>query len=154
MIVDVDVQATPSACKPVQYIVSVVSAVDYGKRSVQPGNNTGGYMPLHGRHLHVVLRPPVLRLPPYVASAAAVQENLREVLAKGTYNNVRIESFACPQALMCVVSFGRAPGKGVVRVRYVLTGYRQRPVAGSYPATTSSTRRRTVSSHRCSLSCP
>jgi hypothetical protein len=72
MTVDIEVPAAPDECKPVAYAVKVTSTADQSNDGVQPGNQSGGDMPLHGRHLHLVFRPPILRLPPYVAIAELV----------------------------------------------------------------------------------
>ena len=202
MTVDLEIPATSDDCKPVGYIAAVVSTADQSNRSVQPGNQEGGYMPLHGSHVHVVLRPPVLRLPPYVAIASvataseipskaarralpqkgdyclrhhpkslclirarydalrcmradvprsgctawsygserprpvvpvsgaspeAIRKNLRGVLVKGTYNQVRLTTLRCTRTLVCVAAFARMPTEGIVRVRYVLSGSGEKP---------------------------
>jgi hypothetical protein len=61
------------------------------------------------------------------ARATAVQENVRQVLEVGTYNDVRLSEFACTPRLACVATFVRRPVEGVVRVRYLISGYVQKP---------------------------
>ena len=62
MYVDVEIPSTPGACKPIGYIVAVVSTADGSNRSIEPGNNTGSWMPLHAHQLHLVLRRPILEI--------------------------------------------------------------------------------------------
>ena len=202
MYVDVAIPTTPSDCRPIAYDVSVVSAVDYSNRSIEPGNQNSIWMPLHSSRLHLVLRRPILDLPPYIAiaevtsgrgadssaaklrlpqrgdyclrhhpkqlceikaqylamkcmrgeaprsrcadwsygsqrpfpwtpvkgaTAADVQQNLRLVLQKGTYNDVRLTKLTCTPRLACVATFARRPQEGIVRVRYLVSGYKQKP---------------------------
>jgi hypothetical protein len=201
MLVDLEVPSTPRECTPVGYLVAVASTADQSNRGLEPANKTGGWMPLHGRALHLVLRRPILDLPPYVAiagviaksgrsrtvtrrlpqsgdyclrhrpkeqcliraqylaqqcmraevpkrrctdwsygsmkprprvpvggaSAAAVRENLRAVLRRGTYNDVRLTRLTCTPSLACIATFARLPAEGIVRVRYLLSGSPHKP---------------------------
>ena len=68
------------------------------------------------------------------ASVAAVQENLRTVLTRQLANGVRLANLTCTSRLVCIATFRRNPGEGRMRVRYVLSGYHQRP--GCWFATT------------------
>ena len=71
MYLDLRISGTPSNCAPVAYSAAIASTADLGNRAIEIGNRTGGLMPLNGRrYLHLVLRPPVLRLPPYIAIAS------------------------------------------------------------------------------------
>jgi hypothetical protein len=196
MLVDLQIPETPKECKPIGYLVAVASVAEQSNRGGEPANKTGGWMPLHGRSLHLVLRRPILDLPPYIAIAgvisktgrsrtvtrrlpqagaycllhhpkeycliraqylaqqcmraevprrrctdwvygsmkprprvpvrgagvAAVRENLREVLRRGTYNDVRLTKLTCTARLACFATFARGPAEGIVRVRYLLSG--------------------------------
>lgn len=71
MYMDLRIPPTASDCAPVSYSAAIASTADFGNRAIEIGNSTGGSMPLNGRHfLHLVLRPPVLILPPYTAIAS------------------------------------------------------------------------------------
>ena len=61
------------------------------------------------------------------ASTIAVQKNLRVVLERGTYNEIRLSHLTCTPRLACVATFARRPEEGIVRVRYLISGYKQKP---------------------------
>jgi hypothetical protein len=49
------------------------------------------------------------------------------MLQRGTYNKVRLTKLACTPKLACVATFARLPAEGIVRVRYLLSGYEHKP---------------------------
>ena len=59
------------------------------------------------------------------ASVGAVEDNLRAVLERGTYNDVRLTELTCTRRFICTATFARQPSEGTLRVRYVLSGYHQ-----------------------------
>ena len=65
------------------------------------------------------------------ATMGAVRENLRAVLRSQLYNGVRLANLTCTPALTCFATYER---EGGMRVRYVLSGYHQKP--GCWFATT------------------